>query len=83
MMDVPNEKAKAAVVQQTESPEHSTSDIPSENNDGLIDDPIKEKAVQDMDDNQYPHGLKLVVLASASVIAVFLIALDQVSTHVH
>lgn len=29
-------------------------------------------------DEQYPHGLKLVLLASASIVAVFLIALDQV-----
>ena len=31
-------------------------------------------------DEQYPHGLKLVLLAGASIVAVFLIALDQVST---
>jgi hypothetical protein len=32
-----------------------------------------------MADDQYPHGLKLVLLAGASIVAVFLIALDQVS----
>lgn len=41
-----------------------------------------EKAIQPMNDDQYPHGLKLVLLAGASVVAVFLIALDQVSAHV-
>jgi hypothetical protein len=35
---------------------------------------------QGMADDQYPHGLKLVLLAGASIVAVFLIALDQVST---
>ena len=32
-----------------------------------------------LEDGQYPHGLKLVVLAGASLVGVFLIALDQVS----
>jgi MFS transporter, DHA2 family, glioxin efflux transporter len=31
-----------------------------------------------MTDDQYPHGLKLILLAGSSLIAVFLIALDQV-----
>ena len=31
-------------------------------------------------DEQYPHGLKLVLLAGASIVAVFLISLDQVGT---
>jgi MFS family permease len=30
------------------------------------------------DEHQYPHGLKLVLLVGASIVAVFLIALDQV-----
>ena len=39
-----------------------------------------EKPVNaELDDDQYPHGLKLVVLAAAALVAVFLIALDQVS----
>jgi hypothetical protein len=33
----------------------------------------------ELDNDQYPHGLQLVVLAAASIVAVFLIALDQVS----
>lgn len=32
-------------------------------------------------DNQYPHGVKLMLLGSASIIAIFLIALDQVRIH--
>ena len=40
-----------------------------------------EKPIQAMTEDQYPHGIKLVLLAGASIIAVFLIALDQVSTH--
>lgn len=34
--------------------------------------------VKDVEEDQYPHGLKLIILASASIVAVFLIALDQV-----
>ena len=34
-----------------------------------------------LDDTQYPQGLKFVLLAGASIIAVFLIALDQVRKH--
>lgn len=39
-----------------------------------------EKRVEGMTDDQYPHGYKLVLLAGAAIIAVFLIALDQVRT---
>jgi MFS transporter, DHA2 family, glioxin efflux transporter len=31
--------------------------------------------------DQYPHGVKLILLAGSSMIAVFLIALDQVGCH--
>jgi hypothetical protein len=34
---------------------------------------------KDVEEAQYPHGLKLIILASAALIGVFLIALDQVS----
>ena len=34
-----------------------------------------------VDDTQYPQGLKFVLLAGASIVAVFLIALDQVRIH--
>lgn len=39
-----------------------------------------DKPAQDMTADQYPHGLKLILLASASLVSVFLIALDQVNT---
>ncbi|KIN08976.1 hypothetical protein OIDMADRAFT_37925 [Oidiodendron maius Zn] len=46
-------------------------------NAGDSDSAGPEKPVQGMTDDQYPHGLKLVLLAGASIVAVFLIALDQ------
>lgn len=39
----------------------------------------QEKSNHKVPDEQYPHGLKLVLLAGSSIVAVFLIALDQVS----
>lgn len=39
-----------------------------------------EVVVEDIKEDQYPHGLKLIILASASLVAVFFIALDQVSS---
>jgi hypothetical protein len=44
---------------------------------GDIDAGVSHHA--ELDNDQYPHGLKLVVLAAAALVAVFLIALDQVS----
>jgi hypothetical protein len=38
-----------------------------------------EKPVDEMTDDQYPHGLKLWLLTGASLAATFLISLDQVS----
>jgi hypothetical protein len=35
--------------------------------------------VRHMSDDEYPQGFRLVLLAGASLVAVFLIALDQVS----
>lgn len=43
------------------------------------EDAFRDKdASQTMANDDYPRGLTLVVLAGASIIAVFLIALDQV-----
>jgi hypothetical protein len=67
-------------VGETESPNPSTSNTPNMKNVGDSDSADLEKPVQDTTDDQYPHGLKLVALAGASIVAVFLIALDQVST---
>lgn len=38
-----------------------------------------EPSHAELANDQYPHGLQLIVLAAASIVAVFLIALDQVS----
>lgn len=78
-MAVPNEKA-TMVVGETDSPKPSTLNNPDVNNVGGSDSEHPEKPAQFMTDDQYPRGLKLVLLTGASLIAVFLIALDQVST---
>lgn len=67
-------------VGETDSPKSSTLNIPDVINVGDSDSAHPEKPIQGMTDDQYPHGLKLVLLAGASIVAVFLIALDQVST---
>lgn len=38
----------------------------------------KQETSDDIPEDQYPHGLKLVLLSGATVLAIFLIALDQV-----
>lgn len=65
---------------ETESPKPSTLNTPDVNDVGDSGSVHLEKPAQGMTDDQYPHGLQLVLLAGASIIAVFLIALDQVST---
>jgi MFS family permease len=40
----------------------------------------EDMTVKDVEEAQYPHGLKLIILASASLVAVSMIALDQVSS---
>jgi hypothetical protein len=79
MMGVLNEKATMAVG-QTDSPKPSALNAPDVNNVGDSDSTHPEKPVHGMPDDKYPHGLNLVLLAGASIAAVFLIALDQVST---
>jgi len=79
MIGVPNEKATMAVG-QINSPKPSTLKAPDVNNVGDSDSTRPEKLVHGMPDDKYPHGLNLVLLAGASIVAVFLIALDQVST---
>ena len=37
----------------------------------------KEKPTRSTDDDQYPSGLKMVLLTSAALVVIFLIALDQ------
>lgn len=38
-----------------------------------------EKPIESVSDDEYPQGLRMAILVAATVIAVFLIALDQVS----
>jgi hypothetical protein len=52
-------------------PKH-VSDTDSTN----MEKPIE--VVQDNSDSEYPHGAKLIILSSAALAAVFLVALDQV-----
>jgi hypothetical protein len=79
MMGVPNEKATMAVG-QPDSPEPWALSAPDVTNVGDSDSIHSEKPVHGMSDDKYPHGLNLVLLAGASITAVFLIALDQVIT---
>lgn len=49
----------------------------------LPDIPMKESGDgnQPLTEDEYPHGLRLFLLAGASIMGVFLISLDQASTH--
>ena len=80
-MDSQNEKQTASV-EGTDSLNHSTFNDPRvDKNIGSDSDGAEVKTYgQGVDDDQYPHGLKLILLAGASLIAVFLIALDQVTS---
>jgi hypothetical protein len=80
-MVVPNE-GMVVDVRQNDSSKPSTLDHPNINSVGDSDSVYLEKPYQPartVTEDEYPHGLKLVILAGASLIAVFLIALDQVS----
>lgn len=53
---------------------------PEKVSNGDVDEKTTESTAQDdINPDDYPHGLKLVLLLSAALVAVFLIALDQVS----
>ncbi|RMZ86472.1 hypothetical protein DV736_g6302, partial [Chaetothyriales sp. CBS 134916] len=62
---------------RTASPTPSTLNTFDMNNVGDDHSAHREKSVQGMTDDLYPHGLKLVFAAGAPIVAVFLIALDQ------
>ena len=63
---------KAAVAdEETDSSKPSTLDALDMNNVGDNDSADPGKPVQGMTDDQYPHGFKLVLLAGASLVAVF------------
>jgi hypothetical protein len=69
-------------VKQNDSSKLSTLDSPNVSSVGDSDSVSLEQPyqhTQTITDDEYPHGVKLVILAGASLIAVFLIALDQVS----
>ncbi len=65
----------AAMVDGTNIPKASSLELPNES--GNIN-PYPEKSGQETSDDQYPRGSKRILLAGASIVAVFLIALDQV-----
>ncbi|ORX94423.1 putative efflux pump antibiotic resistance protein [Clohesyomyces aquaticus] len=68
---------EAMAAEETSSSSPSILNVPAVSVAGDSDNENQEKPEQPMTDDQYPHGIKLVLLAGASVIAVFLIALDQ------
>jgi hypothetical protein len=74
-----SEKATMSIG-DVDSPKPSSSNSLGVTNFGHSDTFHQKKLVQSVTDDQYPHGLKLVLLAGASIIAVFMIALDQVSS---
>lgn len=78
-MDQQDEKT-IAVVEKTGLSKVSNMDATS--TDKVEDSDSAEAIKPDlhMSEDQYPHGLKLALLAGSSLIAVFLIALDQVSS---
>jgi len=78
-MAVLDEKAITGVG-ENDSSESSTLNTSYGINARDSDSTQREKPIQAMTEDQYPHGLRLVLLAGATTVAVFLISLDQVST---
>ncbi len=75
-MDGLEEKAARSAGNNTPKPAFSNvtnADKASDNSSEHQRDPSK-----DLSDDQYPHGFRLALLAGSSIVAVFLIALDQV-----
>lgn len=67
-------------VGETDSPKPSSTSTSSVDNAGDSTSGRSVTPVEANPDDLYPHGFKLVVLAAGSLVSVFLIALDQVST---
>ena len=63
---------------QHASPTGDTTPVGTTDIDIDSDKSMAEKPAQSIDKSEYPTGLRFVSLASASIVAVFLIALDQV-----
>lgn len=80
-MDISKEKA-AVSIENSHSFHGPTFDATSMDkvSDSGSNETKPKEPTQHMSDDQYPHGLKLALLAGASLFAVFLIALDQVSS---
>ena len=77
-MVVPDEKLMGTVENTEPSNDETSNTVSSECASAKLEsDP--EDVVQDITDDQYPHGWSLIILAGASIVSVFLIALDQVS----
>lgn len=70
--------SKASTLNAPDVDKASSVNAPEVDNAVDIETAEPEKAVQAMTDADYPHGLKLVLLSGAALVAVFLIALDQV-----
>ena len=77
-MAVPTEKA--TIVGETDFSTASTLNTHDVNQVTESDSEHPEKPIQSIPDDQYPHGVKLLLLTGASLVSVFLIALDQVRT---
>lgn len=78
-MAVPDEKS-TNLLEEADSLKGSTLDTPSLDNVANSDKAHLDVPPPPPSDDQYPHGMKLVILAGASLVAIFLIALDQVCT---
>ncbi len=75
----PNEK-EATVLAEIDSPNPLTLSTTNANIVDASDSVRLEKPGGGIADDQYPHGMKLVLLAGSSLVSVFMISLDQVST---
>lgn len=75
-----DEKA-TMTVEKTDPPKPIVADAinPDKSNDSDNSNAEMTKPDRHMSDDEYPQGFRLVLLAGASLVAVFLIALDQVS----
>lgn len=61
--------------------EASPASAPSGTDNDNSDDARSEKLPSSVREDEYPRGLMMYSLVGASIISVFLIALDQVSTY--
>jgi hypothetical protein len=66
-------------LKETAAAESLSSEVSNEKKPSNDGNPPPKTIHPDIDHDKYPHGLRLIILAGASIVAVFLIALDQVS----